>query len=154
VSAPSYLPRGELTTLLVTRLRTAGLLIGDGVAPPTGGWDDDPNLPTSKFLPYLVINPMAVPDPTGTVADSSADFRVPYSVTSLGISRKQCEVYSDRGRKELALLERNTVTLGGGDWKIQQARANSIGGVVRTDNTEPSEFTQSDVVTVWITKEI
>lgn len=151
---PSYLPRGELTTILVTRLQTAGLLIGDGVAPNTGGWNDDPNLPTSKFLPYLVINPMAVADPTGPVGDTSSDFRVPYSMTSTGISRKQVEVYSDKGRKTLSEMERNTVTLGGSGWKIQQVRANSVGGVVRTDNTEPSEFTQSDVVTIWITKEI
>lgn len=151
---PSYLPRGELTTLLIDRLRTAGLLIGDGVAPDAGGWNDDPNLPTSKFMPYLVVNPMAVADPNGPIGDTSSDFRVPYSVTSTGISRKQAEVYSDKGRKTLAELERNSVMLGGSDWKIQQARANSIGGVVRTDNTEPSEFTQSDVVTIWITKEI
>lgn len=151
---PSYLPRGELTTLLVDRLRAAGLLIGDGKAPDEGGWNDDPNLPTSKFMPYLVINPMAVADPTGPVGDTTTDFRVPYSVTGTGISRKQVEVYADKGRKTLALMERNTVTLGGSGWKIQQVRANSIGGVVRTDNTEPSEFTQSDVVTIWITKEI
>ena len=151
---PSYLPRGNLTTLLVDRLRTAGLLVGDGEAPPTGGWDDDPNLPTSGFVPYLVVNPMAVAEPTGPVGDTATDFRVPYSVTSSGISRKQVEVYADKGRKTLAELERSTVTLGTSDWKFQQARANSIGGVVRTDNTEPSEFTQSDVVIIYLSKEI
>jgi hypothetical protein len=151
---PSYLPRGELTTLLVDRLRAASLLVGDGVAPPTGGWDDDPNLPSSGYVPYLVINPMATSDPTGPVGDTSTDFRVPYSVTSSGISRKQVEVYADKGRKTLAQMERSTVTLGGGGWKIQQARANSIGGVVRTDNTEPSEYTQSDVVIIYLSKEI
>ena len=152
---PSYLPRGALTTLLINEMTADGILMGDGVAPDAGGWDDDPNVPTSTYKPYLVLNPMAVADPSGSFGDSSSDFRVPYSLMSSGISRKQCEVYSDKGRKVLAGLERAVVTLStGGDWKIQQVRANSIGGVIRTDNTEPSEFTQTDVVTVYLSKEI
>ena len=124
------------------------------MAPPTGGWNDDPNAPNSKFMPYLVVNPMAVPDPTGAIGDSSTEFRVPYSLTSVGISRKQCETYADIGRKAVSRLEKAKVTISGGDWKIQQARANSIGGVSRSDNTEPSEFTQSDVVIIWLSKEL
>lgn len=151
---PSYLPRGELTTILVEAVRSDGILVGDGVAPDTGGWDDDPNVPTSRYLPYLMLNPMAVADPTGPLGDSSTDFRVPYSVMSSGISRKQVEFYSDKGRKVLVELERTVLSLTGGDWKIQQVRANSIGGVTRTDNTEPSEFTQTDVVTVYLSKEL
>lgn len=152
---PSYLPRGALTDYLITQLGTAGLLIGDGMAPDAGGWDDDPNVPSSTYVPYLVINPMAVAEPTGPVADTSADFRVPYSLMSSGISRKQVEVYADKGRKILTDMARVRVTLGtGGDWKIQQVRANSIGGMVRTDNTEPPEFSQTDVVTVYLSKEL
>lgn len=151
---PSYLPRGGITDYLIATLRAANLLIGDGVAPPTGGWDDDPNAPNSTFFPYLVVNPMAVPDPTGAIGDSSTEFRAPYSLTSVGISRKQCETYADIGRRAVASLERDTIVLNGGDWKIQQARANSIGGVSRSDNTEPSEFTQSDVVIIWLSKEL
>jgi hypothetical protein len=152
---PSYLARGQLTTYLIGQLVADGLLIGDGIAPDAGGWNDDPNKPTSTYVPYLVVNPMAVADPSGPLGDSSSDFRVPYSVMSSGISRKQVEVYADRGRKILTDQERVVVTLGtGGDWKIQQVRANSIGGVSRTDNTEPSEFTQTDVVTVYLSKEL
>jgi hypothetical protein len=151
---PSYLPRGGITNYLIATLRAANLLIGDGIAPSTGGWDDDPNAPNSTFKPYLVVNPMAVPDPTGAIGDSSRDFRAPYSLTSVGISRHQCETYADIGRKVVAALEKETVVLNGGDWKIQQARANSIGGVSRSDNTEPSEFTQSDVVIIWLSKEL
>jgi len=150
----SYLPRGALTTLLVDAVRADGIMVGDGVAPDEGGWNDDPNVPTSKYIPYLMLNPMPVADPTGPLGDSAADFRVPYSVMASGISRKQTEFYADKGRKVLVELERTVVTLNGGDWKIQQVRANSIGGMVRTDNTEPSEFTQTDVVTVYLSKEL
>jgi len=150
---PSYLPRGELTDYLIVTLETAGLLVGDGKAPDEGGWDDDPNKPSSGYVPYVVINPMAVPDPTGTLGDSAADYRAPYSFTSWGITRAHVESYSDLTRKTVAALERAVIQLDGSDWKIQQARANSIGGVARADNTEPSEFSQADVVTVWITKE-
>lgn len=150
----SYLPRGALTDLILTRLSAEGLRVGDGVAPDDGGWDDDPNVPTSKFLPYLTLNPMAVGDPTGPVGDSSTDFRVPYSLSSAGVSRKQVEISADKGRKAVSEMARSTVTLSGSGWKIQQVRANSIGGVVRTDNTEPSEFTQTDVITVYLSKEL
>lgn len=151
---PSHLPRGALTAHLISELTADGLLIGDGEAPPAGGWDDDPNAPGSSFFPYLIVNPMAANDPTGSVGDSSYDYRVPYSVTSVGISRHQAETYADMGREKLVALERTTVTLDGGGWKIQQSRANSIGGMSRNDSVEPSEFSQSDVVTIWISKEL
>ena len=151
---PSHLPRGDLTAHLIAELRADGLLIGDGEAPPTGGWDDDPNAPGSSFFPYLVVNPMAVPDATGPTGDTSMDWRVPYSVTAYGISRHQTETYADKGRERIVSLERTVVTLDGGGWKIQQSRANSIGGMSRNDSVEPSEFVQSDVVTVWISKEL
>ena len=151
----AFLPRAQLTAHLLSSLTTAGLLVGDGQAPPTGGWDDDPNLPGSSYVPYLIINPMAVSEGTGPVGNTAVDYKVPYSVTSSGISRAQCEIYADMGRKQIVDLARTVVTLGSeGDWKIQQARANSIGGVVRSDTTEPSEFTQSDVVVIYISKEI
>lgn len=150
---PSFLPRGLLTDYLITQLTSAGLLVGDGEAPDAGGWDDDPNLPTSSYIPYVVLNPMAAAEPTGPLGDTSADFRVPYSVTAAGISRKQVETYADIGRKKITDLTRVVIQLSGENWKIQQARANSIGGVVRSDTVEPSEFTQSDVVIVYISKE-
>jgi hypothetical protein len=151
---PSFLPRGLLTDYLISQLTTAGLLVGDGEAPDAGGWDDDPNLPTSSYIPYVVLNPMAAAEPTGALGDTSTDFRVPYSVTSAGISRKQVETYADIGRKKITALSRVVIALGAeGNWKIQQARANSIGGVVRSDTVEPSEFTQSDVVIIYISKE-
>ena len=64
------------------------------------------------------------------------------------------DYYADTARKKLASLVRATVTLDGSDWKIQQYRANSVGGVRRRDNTEPSEFIQSDVVVIYLSKEL
>lgn len=152
---PAFLPRGLLTDYLISTLTTAGLKVGDAEAPDDGGWDDDPNMPTSSYIPYVVLNPMAVPEPTGPQGNTAVDFRAPYSVTSHGISRKQCEFYADFGRKKLTDLERTVISLGSeGNWKIQQTRATSIGGIVRSDNTEPSEFSQSDVVIVYMSKEI
>lgn len=117
---PSFLPRGLLTDYLLGVLGTAGLLVGDGAAPEAGGWDDDPNLPNSSYVPYVVLNPMSVPEPSGPVGDTSSDFRAPYSVTSYGISRKQCEFYADASRKKITALSREVITLGSeGDWKIQ-----------------------------------
>lgn len=149
----THLHRGDFTTYLLAELRTT-LLVGDGAAPDEGGWDDDPNDPGSSYVPYVVLNPMAVSQGTGPLGDTSSDYQLPYSVTAYGVSRNQVEFYADTARKKLASLVREVVTLDGSDWKIQQYRANSIGGVSRRDETEPSEFIQSDVVVIFLSKEL
>ena len=151
--AYTHLPRGEFTSYLLGVLSDT-LLVGDGEAPGAGGWDDDPNDPNSSYVPYVVLNPMATSEGSGSLGDSQSDYQVPYSITAYGVTRDQVEYYADTARKKLASLVRATVTLDGSDWKIQQYRANSVGGVSRRDNTEPSEFIQSDVVVIYLSKEL
>lgn len=149
----TYFPRGELTTYLVSQLRSA-LLVGDAEAPLDGGWNDDPNDPDSSYSPYVVVTPQAAGDGTGSYGDSNSEQRLAYSFASYGVSREQVEFYADLARKTAVNLERSIITLNGEKWSILQARASSMGGVLRDDKTEPSEFSQTDVVTIYVSKEL
>lgn len=149
----SSFPRGALTTYLIGQL-SSQVLIGDGEAPEAGGWDDDPNAPESSYSPYVVLAPQTAQEASGSFDDSNSEWRIPYTLSSYGITREQVEWNADRSRQAMVSLARVVVDLDTGNWKIQQSRVNSIGGVARNDNTEPSEFSQVDVVTMWMSKEM
>lgn len=149
----TYLPRSELTDFMIAEL-SEQILVGDVDMPDGGGWDDDPSLPDSSYVPYVILTPMPVSNISGPVGEPHADYRVPYSLTFFGISRSQVDGYADVCRKHLASITRQAIILDGESWKIQQIEPSSIGGVVRTDQMDPSTFAQSDAVTVWISKDL
>lgn len=149
----TYLPRSELTDFIISELSDE-ILVGDVDHPDGGGWDDDPSLPDSSYVPYVVLTPMPVGSINGPIGDPHADYRVPYSLTFFGISRSQVDGYADICRKHMSEIVRQTVTLDNETWKIQQIEPSSIGGVTRTDIMDPSTFAQSDVITVWISKDL
>lgn len=148
----SDFPRGALTTYLLDRIG-ALVLVGDAEAPTAGGWDDDPNADGSSYAPYVVITPGVAGEGTGSFGDSASEWRLTYNFASYGISREQVEWNAGKARAAAVSLARVVIDLETGKWKIQQSRVNSIGGIVRDDNAEPSEFSQVDVVTMWMTKE-
>lgn len=150
---PSYLHRGDLTKHIIDSISPM-LLVGDSKAPEAGGWDDDPNAPGSRYVPYVVLTPQTTREGDGSFGDSNSEFRVPYAFSFYGISRAQVEFYADKTRSVIVDLARTVVVLGPYEWKVQQARVNSIGAIGRTDNTEPSEFTQTDVVVLYVSKEL
>ena len=147
------LHRGDFTGYLLTELSTA-LLVGDGDAPDEGGWDDDPSAPGSSYSPYTVVNPLTTQEATGSIGDSNSEIRAPYSMTSYGISREQVEFFADKSREIAVGLARTDVLLGEDEWRIQQVRVSSIGGVARNDSVRPSEFSQTDVVMIYLSKEL
>lgn len=145
--------REPLTSYLIDQLDDV-ILIGDGEAPKDGGWDDDPNVPDSSYSPYVVIRALTSQEATGSYGDSNSEVVAPYSFSVYGVSREQTEFYADKVRQTIVDLARTVVVLGPSQWKIQQARVNSIGGIDRNDQTEPSEFSQTDVVTMYMSKEL
>lgn len=149
----SSIYRGDLTQYLKEAL-LALLLVGDAEAPSEGGWDDDPNDPSSSYVPYVVMTPQTSGQASGPIGDSNTDIQLPYSFTYYGVSRDQVEFYADKGRSLITNLARERVQLTDGEWKVTQSRCTSIGGVARSDNTEPSEFSQSDVIVLYMSKEI
>jgi len=153
VPSPTDVSRGDLSAWLLAQLRSE-FLVGDAEAPDEGGWDQSPTSDSASYAAYSVLTPMPSGDISGPLADSSADWILPYRIDSFGISREQVEFQADRCRLLVRPTARLNLTLGNDSYRIQQVRTTSLGGVGRTDNTEPSEFSQSDIVAVYLSKEL
>lgn len=154
------LQREPLTSALLARLRTgvqiggADALVGDMVMPPGGGWTTGPNAPGDEFTPYLLLVPMTASGAgaTGTLADPQGDWKLPYSLTSVGAAREQCEWMADQARNALTSLRTEVFALGPDSYKVQQVWTDSIGGLSRSAASDPAIFTEVDQLTIWLGK--
>ncbi len=149
------LSRKALTDLLITTLADATeLAVGDAHTPEPGtyGWSGTPGGINSTFTPYNILTPMQAGRPDGPISDTHADWQIPYTISSFGTSRSQCEWLADLARSALISLRYDTFDGVDDDYTIQQVRVESIGGIQRSDAIEPPTFGQSDMIAVWITK--
>jgi hypothetical protein len=143
--------RRLLSAAIVTAAETTGIPVGLAHAPDGGGWNGQPNLTTSDFVPYGVVTPNTATQATGSLSDPQADRQLPYSVSAFGVMPEQTEWVADKLRAAVEALKKTTVVLGDGTYKIQQVRTDVIGGLQRVDQTEPAYWGQVDVMTLWLT---
>lgn len=146
--------RRFLTDHLLTVISDQGLVVGDADGPDDGGWDAPPDSLDASYTPYVVLTPTTSPDSTGPVGDSHADIVVAYVVVGYGLSRPHVEHYMDIVRQALVAMTRTMVMLGEAQWRIQQARCSSIGGITKSENVEPTEFSQTDVFVLYMSKSV
>ena len=151
--SPANLHRAPLTAILITNLETAtGLPCGDAEADARCGWQGQPGY-SSNFVPYNVLMAGAAQNPTGSFATPEDEWRLPYLIWSFGVKRAQCESMADKARFTLSSMAGEVLALGSENYKVMQARTDTIGGVNRYDQTDPPYFGQQDVVTLWLTHE-
>jgi len=143
--------RRLLTAAIVAAAETTGIPVGLAHAPDGGGWQGQPNLTTSDFIPYGVVTPTTATQASGPLGDPQGDRQIPYSVASFGVQAEQTEWVADKLRAVIGALKKTTVVLGDGSYKIQQVRSDVIGGLTRVDQTEPPYWGQVDVLTLWLT---
>jgi hypothetical protein len=153
-TVPAPLQRRYLTDLVLSQLASTGKPVGDAVSPSTGGWQGQPNADGSNFVPYVVCIPGPASMSSGPFGDTQADWQLDYSLISFGVSREQVEWMADSARLAAVTLPRSTVMLGSDGYAVQQARERIIGPVQRVDATEPAFYSQTDAVTLWISKEL
>lgn len=148
--------RRNLTDLLVTTLATqTGYPVGDAHTPdPPYGWSGQPGDPGSTFSPYSIITPMTSSRASGPLSDTHSDWQLNYSVSSFGTSREQCEWISDKARSAFISLKNTNFDGIDSQYRIQQIRTETLGGVIRSDSVEPPLFGQTDVFSVWVAKGI
>ena len=147
--------RRPLTGILLGVIATAtSKPVGDGAAPSGGGWIGQPNAQGSNFVPYNVLIPQTANYSSGPFDDPQGDWRLPYQLISFGVRRDQCEALADLGRRTLSEMRGQVLDLGDQKYSVQQVRTESIGGVIRYDQTDPPFWGQSDVVTVWLSREV
>lgn len=147
------LKRRQFTAAVVTAAEDSNFAIGLVHAPDGVAWSKEPNRDSSTFTPYGVITPGASQSPTGSIGADSEDWRLPYSIISFGVLPDQAEYVADEIRTALRSLKNESIAAGDETYRVQQVKIESIGGIQRVDTPDPSYFGQTDVVTVWITKE-
>jgi len=146
--------RRALTAALVTAIGTGtSMPVGLANSPINGGWDGQPNADGSNFTPYSVITPQTATNATGPMNDPQADRQIPYAVSCFGVMPEQTEWMADKARAAAEALKKTTVALGDGNYRIQQVRTDVIGGLQRVDVSEPPYWGQTDVMTLWLTRD-
>ena len=150
---PKVINRAPFTDHFLDVVGTT-ITVGDAEAPLDGGWNGPPDSASSDYNPYIVVTPGTASDSTGPIGDSMSDMQLNYVCTGYGLSRAHVEGYMDDAAIVLVAMTRTMVVLGDSSWKIQQVRRNSVGGISRNDTIEPSEFSQTDVYVVHISKEL
>lgn len=144
--------RGPLTTILLTALASLNKPVGDGTIPPAGGWTVHPDGADSTFTPYVVLATVTASRSSGPIAQSQADWQIPYLLSSTGASRDQCEWMADHARGAVSSLAHNTYTLGPNRYKVQQIYVSSIGGINRFDISNPPFWFSQDGFSVWLAR--
>jgi len=150
------LPRGQITTYVVDALRTAlPFPVGDNTEPNEPyGWQGEPNEAGTNFIPWVSVGTGASSNSSGPQAASQADWRANYFLTSAGVARQQTDQLADQTRDELVKMARQNIITTNGTWRIQQARVASIGGINRMPQTRPFYFVQTDVIELWLSREL
>ena len=148
------LSRRNLTTLVIETVATAtNYPVGDVTVPdPPFGWSETPGVVGTIFTPYSIVVPQTGSYSDGPFSNTQSDWRLPYSISSFGATRNQCEWISDLVRNGLKHLMRTTFDGVEDTYTIQNVKVDAIGGVMKTDTTEPHTFGQTDIYNFWVVK--
>lgn len=144
--------RRKLTTHLQEALE-AELVVGLAASPAAGGWDGTPNDDGTNYVPYAVLIPQPSTPANPNPLPGVTEWRLNYALSCYGASPEQPEWVADTARELLDALTNTNVTLGDGEYRIQQVYPSTIGGVLRVDATDPPTWGQTDTYTVWLSKE-
>jgi hypothetical protein len=118
------------------------------------GWQGEPNEAGTNFIPWISVGTGASSNSSGPQSASQADWRANYFVTTAGVARKQTDQLADQARDLLVKTQRQNIITTDGTWRIQQARVASIGGINRMPQTRPFYFVQTDVIELWLSREL
>lgn len=147
--------RGSFTQFLITRLGSFALPVGDNDAPTTAhGWQGEPNATSTNFIPWLIVAPGSASRSDGSFGDAQQEWRLPYYVTSCGVTRQQTESVADKIRTELKTYSNSSLSLKTEDWRLTTVLATTIGAVSRIGTTNPPYHIQTDTLEFWLSKEL
>jgi hypothetical protein len=125
-------------------------LVGDGVAPPEGGWlQGQPNV--SAFRPYLVLvdggmNPIQTPQ---LIRTDRPDWNAMWSFRYFGGSRRQVEWIAGQFRPTIHLLR--GLEFGTDVYQILNVHPLMMGAVTRNDQVDPPYWQSLDNLTMQVT---
>lgn len=147
--------RREVTDLVISTIRTElGKPVGDATTPEEKyGWSGQAGSPGSIFTPYLIVIPNATNDLKGSLGNTHSDVKFSYTLIGYGASRSQCEWLMDRSRSALEVLRGNRIEIPDGLYTFANIGPLSIGSVNRSGEDDYPHYGQTDVVSVFVSKE-
>lgn len=153
-SAPD---RGVVTDWLIEFVETnLNVVVGDIEAPKNVGWQSDSAKPGAQFTPYLVSLPGTATRSSGSFGDPSMDWKLPYTLTTYGVNRRQVEDLADDVRAALLEVKKIPLTMKDGVtvWKITTIDCSAIGGVGYTTAVSPTAFSETDSFTLTLSRSL
>lgn len=147
--------RGDLTKHIVSEIRNTGVLIYPYELPDRspGGWDGPADNPSSKYRTYSILNPVTANNFSGSIEDPAGIWQIPYSLTNYGKTGEQTEAQSDKLRKLVSGMVRQSIQLGTETWTIMKVHCTTIGAVLPTHSGQSAFWSEYDSLVVWISKE-
>lgn len=120
-----------LTDAIVTLLTNAGLVVGSGTKPATGGWQGTPG--ESVFTPYVVVYATTGGYFDGPISTPFADAMPDYVISSFGSNQQQAQFTNDL---VYTTLTGSKPTAAG--MSVELVSPDVEGGVVRDDDVTPA----------------
>lgn len=138
----------ETTDAIVDAL-TIGLasfeyLIGDGEAPPAGGWSGAKG--QSRYYGYAVVHPLIGGSTDGPIDAPDDDAQPTYQINCVGATRAHAEEVGDAVRDVLLAA---SLTVSGR--VVQRVSVEFLGGSQRDDTVQPAVWFTSDRFRVFTT---
>lgn len=135
---------GALTEALIEALKTnTGQLVGDGIAPPNGGWKGgQPG--QGVFVPYLVVAQGAASAIYDGLDDATVAWLIPYAVTAHGGSRKQADWMMSQSRLDVEHFR--VFRFGDPVWKTIGAAYVSMGAPEHNTSVDPPAWSIRDTI--------
>lgn len=120
----------SLTDGIIAVLQGAGLLVGDGEAPPGAGWQGKPG--QSNFSAYCTVHPLLGGLSSGSIDEPHGDGEVVYQVSCYGPTRSQAEIVASLVQKALTSTYPSVVGL-----SVRYVDDDVFGGARRDDVLQP-----------------
>jgi hypothetical protein len=144
---------GEVTTALVAKLTTEmeayGALVGDGVAPPKGGWPEGVPNTKSVFAPYVVVkyagSIASLVQNTPLCSTYAARYDVGYSLVAYDNGRLLADTLAQNAREALDAIGTvyGSEVYGDVTVKFDRIYIDSLAGATRDDSTYPKMWSSA-----------
>lgn len=147
-------PQREFTDAMlvhfVEKLENTGVLVGDGVAPPDGGWTPE-GMGFKEFVGYTVLGVASLTiGPDGTLGDDFGDPRFTLFLRGYGGSRGQADFVADVARNALYTWVLATLPLDSYNWRVVSVTFPRLAGPMRVDTVDPFYWAVTDTAQVTL----
>jgi hypothetical protein len=135
-----------LTDIVLTAMRSNGIMVGDGVAPMEGGWSSGtPNV--AGFTPYTVLAFNGATPTNPEIVASDPDWSCAWLLRHFGGSREQADWVGDQMRNNVVATLKQKFGVAD-PYKVSGIVWSNLGALSRNDQVDPPYWQSQDSVTL------